>query len=131
VTKKRNIGLCLFLLLLTISALIVSKTKAQPESASEKAPPSLTVFEPQISGLSVTINGVTLPGYANASITRIHWDWGDGSSEDHWFPASHTYSKPGTYTITLTVYQSDGLSATKTLNVEVKPGSSTVSSARA
>jgi hypothetical protein len=82
-------------------------------------PPILTLFEPQVSGLTVTVNGVANPGYGGASITRVHWDWGDGSKEDHWFPATHTYSSAGTYTITVTAYQSDGLSTTKTLSVKV------------
>ncbi|RSN73423.1 PKD domain-containing protein [Candidatus Methanodesulfokora washburnensis] len=92
---------------------------------SETLPPTLTLFEPQISGLTVTINGVATPGYEGASITGIaphcfHWDWGDGNSEDHCFPATHTYSSAGTYTITVTAYQSDGLSTTKTLSVKVE-----------
>jgi hypothetical protein len=86
--------------------------------------PFLTLYDPQIAGLTVSINGTTAPGYKDAKITRIHWDWGDGFSEDHSFPASHTYRKPGTYTITVTVYQSDGLSTTKTLTLKVEAESS-------
>uniref|UniRef100_A0A7C1CFC2 PKD domain-containing protein n=1 Tax=Thermofilum adornatum TaxID=1365176 RepID=A0A7C1CFC2_9CREN len=82
--------------------------------------PFLTLYDPQIAGLTVSINGTTAPGYKDAKITRIFWDWGDGFSEDHSFPASHTYSKPGTYTITVTAYQSDGLSTTKTLTLKVE-----------
>jgi parallel beta-helix repeat protein len=82
-------------------------------------PPDLILIEPQISGLTVTVNGVATPGYAGASITKIHWDWGDGSSEDSPFPASHTYSNAGMYTVTVTAYQSDGLSVTKTLQIKV------------
>jgi PKD repeat protein len=80
------------------------------------APPSLTIsnrVSVSWNGLTVTINGEAAPGYSGASISRIHWDWGDGSSEDHWFPATHTYSNYGTYIITVTVYQSDGLTSTK------------------
>jgi PKD repeat protein len=66
-----------------------------------------------VNGLTVTINGAATSGYSGASITRIHWEWGDGSSEDHWFPATHTYSNYGTYVITVTAYQSDGLTSTK------------------
>jgi len=76
-------------------------------------PPSLTLFTPQIDGLTVTINGVTMPGMSGTSITRIHWDWGDGYSEDHWFANSHLYPNNGTYIITVTSYQSDGLTTTK------------------
>ena len=86
----------------------------------ESKPPTLILFEPQISGLTVTINGVANPGYEGASITRIHWDWGDGSSEDRWFPATHTYSSAGTYTMTVTVYQSDGLTTAKTITVTLQ-----------
>jgi len=82
-------------------------------------PPSLTLYEPEIDGLTVTVNGVTTPGTPGASITRLHWDWGDGHEEDHWFPASHTYAEAGIYTITVTSYQSDGLSTTKSITVTV------------
>ena len=88
----------------------------------EAMPPILTLYDPQIDGLTVIINGIAAPGYKGAKITRIHWDWGDGFSEDRPFPATHTYSKPGTYTITVTAYQSDGLSTTRVLTVRVEAG---------
>jgi len=87
---------------------------------TENKPPTLTLYNPQVSGLTVAINRAATPGHSNASITKIHWEWGDGKSEDAWFPALHTYSKSGTYTVTVTVYQSDGLSTTKTLTVKVE-----------
>ena len=83
-------------------------------------PPSLTLFSPEVNELTVTVNGVATPGTPDATITRIHWDWGDGTEEDSWFPAVHTYENPGTYTVTVTVYQSDGLTTTKTLTITVK-----------
>jgi len=82
--------------------------------------PVITLYNPQVSSLTVTINGNVTPGYSGASISRVHWDWGDGFSEDHSFPATHTYSKPGTYTVTVTVYQSDGLTTKKTITVTVQ-----------
>jgi len=88
--------------------------------APSTTPPTLILYNPQINGLTVTVNGTATPGYSGASITKIHWDWGDKSSEDHSFPASHTYSNSGTYTITVTAYQSDGLSTTKTVQVKVE-----------
>gem|GEM_PF-1886280 len=91
-------------------------------TVEEKAatPPTLTLYDPQVNGLTVTINGVATPGYSGASISRIHWEWGDGSSEDSPFPASHMYSNAGTYTVTVTAYQSDGLSVTKALQIKVE-----------
>jgi hypothetical protein len=87
---------------------------------TESKEPSLTLYAPDVDGLTVTINGVTNPGTAGTTIIRIHWEWGDGYSEDQWFPASHTYSQAETYTVTVTSYQSDGLSTTKTVAVNLK-----------
>ncbi|MEM2045421.1 MAG: PKD domain-containing protein [Candidatus Bathyarchaeia archaeon] len=82
-------------------------------------PPILTLSDPEIQGLTVTVNGVAMPGTPGATITRIHWDWGDGYREDRGFAASHTYSSPGTYTLTVTAFQSDGLSTSKTKTITV------------
>lgn len=76
-------------------------------------PPNLTVFAPSFSELNVSVNGVVYPGTPGTTITRIHWDWGDGNSEDHWFPSYHSYAGVGQYTIRVTAYQSDGLNATE------------------
>jgi len=84
-------------------------------------PPSLTLFEPEINELTVTINGVANPGTPGASITKIHWKWDDGTEEDHWFPATHTYKTYGDYWIEVTAYQSDGLTATKWVTAHVWP----------
>jgi PKD repeat protein len=94
-------------------------TESSPQERENK-PPTLTLDNPQVNGLTVTINGAVSPGYSGASISRIHWEWGDGSSGDSGFPATHTYSKAGTYTITVTVYQSDGLTTKKTVTVTVQ-----------
>jgi hypothetical protein len=72
-----------------------------------------------INGKSVTIGGKTIPS-SGATITRIHWHWGDGTSGDQWFPASHTYSTSGTYTVTATAYDSAGKSASADLTVTTK-----------
>ncbi|MBU7023339.1 MAG: carboxypeptidase regulatory-like domain-containing protein, partial [Theionarchaea archaeon] len=82
--------------------------------------PSLALSAPKVDGLAVTINGAATPGTSNASITRVHWEWGDDSSGDHWFPASHTYSQAGTYTVTVTAYQSDGLQIAKSVDVKLE-----------
>jgi PKD repeat protein len=44
---------------------------------------------------------------------------GDGVEEDIHFPASHVYEKSGTYVITVTAYQSDGLTDNETVKVTV------------
>lgn len=45
------------------------------------------------------------------SITAYSWDFGDGSSAGTGATPSHAYATPGTYTITLTVTGSEGLTA--------------------
>ena len=98
-------------------AMFVIELATQPTTTTSV--PAITLSQPQINGLTITISGIATPGYSGASISRMHWEWGDGSGGDYSFPASHTYSKPGTYTITVTAYQSDGLSASKTITVTV------------
>jgi PKD repeat protein len=98
----------------------LSTTRTVTVRLAGSQPPSLTLFNPEIRGLTVTINGVTSPGTPGTTIVRIQWDWGDGIREDRWFAASHTYSRPGTYTITVSSFQSDGLSTTRTVTVSLK-----------
>jgi hypothetical protein len=75
--------------------------------------PDLVVFDPQISGCTVTINGVvTSP--CNDPVQLIHWEWGDTTSEDSWFPATHTYAQSGAYVVTVTAHTAAGYVSTKT-----------------
>jgi len=84
-----------------------------------RTPPELTLFTPEIGELNVTINGVATP-YSNFEITRIGWNWGDGALENSWFPALHTYSSAGNYTILVTAYQSNEQTTTKAITIEIK-----------
>jgi hypothetical protein len=59
------------------------------------------------------------PGTPGSTITRVNWNWGDGFIEDHPVPNSHTYGGVGSYTITVTAFQSDGLSTTKSMTIFV------------
>ena len=58
-------------------------------------------------------------GHAGRDITRVSWNWGDGVIEDHPVPNTHTYGGIGSYTITVTAFQSDGQSTTKSMTVFV------------
>ena len=49
------------------------------------------------------------------------WDFGDGSKGSGKSP-SHTYDKPGKYTVKLTVTDENGASATDTTTVEITEG---------
>ncbi len=52
-------------------------------------------------------------------ITSYSWDFGDGSGLNATASPSHTYTDIGSYTATLTVTDSEGLSASSTLEVSV------------
>jgi len=88
--------------------------------AQTLTPPSIDLSTPQVSGLTGNFNGVMLPTTTGASIIkRAHWSFGDGATAYSWFPATHTYARPGTYTVTATVVDSNGLTATASTVVTV------------
>lgn len=80
-------------------------------------PINLALQSPQVNDLDVSINGSVTSSCS--TITRLNWQWGDGTSEDRWFPASHTYATAGAYTITVVAYNDLGesKSATKAVNI--------------
>ena len=55
---------------------------------------------------------------------QIHWDFGDGNTSDEAI-AYNTYSEPGLYTVTLTVTNIYGESATSTYEIDLRDGSAT------
>lgn len=87
------------------------------ESQGNCSPPTISLGEPEINGTEVTINGVALPGGNSCTITSITWSWGDGNITTSWFPASHIYSKYGTYHIVVIAHQSNGLNASASVTV--------------
>jgi PKD repeat protein len=72
-----------------------------------------------VSGSTVTVGGTAAAGTAGTTITRIAWDWGDTTTEDHAVPNTHAYAATGTYTVTVTAYQSDGQSTSRTVRVPI------------
>ena len=69
---------------------------------------------------SYTVNVTDNSSY---DVTSRVWDWGDGTSETG-YQYSHTYSRAGTYTITLKVTNTDGLSdyASKSVTITAPGG---------
>ena len=67
---------------------------------------NLTLQSPQVTNLTVTVNGTVTS--TCSTITRLNWQWGDGAANDQWFPASHTYALSGTYPITVTAHNNLG-----------------------
>ncbi len=94
-------------------------------TAVQPLAPVLAIGDPLINGMTITVNGQTTPGTQGTTIDRIRWDWGDGSVEEHDFPAMHTYYESGSYQLTVSSHQSDGLSTIvhKTITVKAVPPS--------
>jgi PKD repeat protein len=83
--------------------------------------PVLTLLEPVIDGMNVTVNGNLNPGGPGVVITSVTIEWDDGNlslSAD--LPATHRYPQSGIYTVNITGNQSDGQSVTKGITVNIR-----------
>jgi PKD repeat protein len=86
--------------------------------------PSLSGYSFSPSSLSVTVNGANFTDSSTDSIGTIvshSWTFGDGSTSTATNP-SHTYAASGTYSVSETVTDNGGMSATKTSSVTVSSG---------
>ena len=79
-----------------------------------------------VNGCEATVNGSvgTEPGCPQ--VERLRWQWSDGSENDSWFPASHTYSEPPVqwthgYSVIVTAYTPVGHYKTVTGPVYILP----------
>lgn len=97
----------------------LADAETQVSTLEARMSPKLSLSSPRFDGLTLTVDGVIIQGICDSTIARVHWDWGDGNSEDHLLPASHTYSAFGKYTITVTAYQSDEFTSTKAINIDI------------
>jgi hypothetical protein len=89
--------------------------------SSPQTPPTISLFNPQVNGLTASFNGVMLPTFPGASIPNpAQWSFGDRSTAISWFPATHTFAHAGTYTVTVTTMDSNGLSASASVSVTVR-----------
>ncbi len=83
--------------------------------------PPVANFTYAASGLTVTFNASSSYD-PDGSIVSYAWDFGDGANTTGEV-VSHTYSRPGNYTVTLTVTDDDGLTATTSKTIRVQPSS--------
>jgi DNA integrity scanning protein DisA with diadenylate cyclase activity/PKD repeat protein len=93
-------------------------------------PPVLTLLEPVVSGLNVTLNGNLNPGSPGVTIESVTVDWNDGNitrSAD--LPETHRYAAAGIFTVSVTAKQSDGQSATRKITLELRKNTSVPSGA--
>jgi hypothetical protein len=61
----------------------------------------------EFDGLTVGVDGTARS--RDFKIARIVWNWGDGTVEESWFPARHTYAQAGRYMLGVSVYDSRGI----------------------
>lgn len=78
-------------------------------------------FTNTVSDLHVTLDGSASTAQSGQTITGYSWDFGDGTPAATGATAVHDYAAGGTYTVTLTVTDSRGLTGQATKQVTVAP----------
>ena len=73
------------------------------------------------SDLDLSVNASTSSAPAGRTITSYAWDWGDNTPAGSGVTAPHHYANGGTYTVTLTVTDSTGLTNSTSKQVTVAP----------
>jgi hypothetical protein len=94
----------------------------QPQGPTGPASaPVLTLLEPVIDGMNVTLNGNLNTISPGVTIDSVTIDWDDGNLTEYPdLPATYQYVKTGTFTINITGKQSDGQSTSRRITVDLK-----------
>lgn len=98
-------------------SLKTSSTQAQVVAVTPANVAPTASFTATPSGLAVSVDG-TASTDSDGSIAKLAWTFGDGGAATG-VTASHTYAAAGTYTITLTVTDDKGATASTTRSVTV------------
>lgn len=77
-------------------------------------------------GLSLSVDGTASSAVSPATISSYDWDWGDSTTHGTGSTASHTYGSAGTYTVKLTVTDSNGNTGSATASVTALSSAGTV-----
>ncbi len=98
----------------------VSDTAPQTITVTDEAPTAAVVVTTSLpaTGQPVRFNGAS-SGDVDGTISSYSWNFGDGSTGSGTTP-SHLYSSYGTYTVTLTVTDSDGRTANVSQQLTVR-----------
>ena len=87
---------------------MMTDTASDLVTVEEIQTPPTASFTVSVDFLAVSVNGGSSSDL-DGTIVSYSWDWGDGSMAGSGVTASHTYAAEGTYRITLTVTDDDGL----------------------
>lgn len=86
-------------------------------------PPLVAIFavtESNITKMMPVHFDATGSGGPDKTVQKYHWDFGDGTVEEHTTPlATHSFAETGQYTVTLTVYDKDNNSSTRKFEITV------------
>jgi PKD repeat protein len=80
--------------------------------------PSISVSVPDSAEVGKPIKLSCTSSAAGDPVVAIHWDFGDGTSADE-TPASHTYTRAGTYSLRVWAEGADGLKAQSSTSLNV------------
>jgi len=83
--------------------------------------PVLTLLEPVIDRMNVTLNGNLNAGSPGTTIESVTVDWNDGTITEYPdLPATYRYAAPGIFTINITGKQSDGKTTSKRITLDIR-----------
>jgi PKD repeat protein len=103
------------------NGLATTVTKSLTVAAAVVPPPTVSFSETTTAPAptpSAPINFISSAVAGSGTITAYNWNFGNGATSNVADP-SHTFLNAGTYTVTLTVTQTGGLTASKTATVVV------------
>jgi PKD repeat protein len=111
---------------MTISFTVVDGNSSPAPGSGAEPNPVITVQKTTIyPGHAVHVHAMESTLGAGTDITaRYEWDFGDPNGRYNklvGFNAAHLYENPGTYTITLKITNENGVSATRTTQITVRP----------
>jgi PKD repeat protein len=110
-----------FTVTLSVTTSVAANTATKPDYiVLQGAPVASFTAAPASGNAPLTVHFTDTSAAGTSPITLRQWDFGDGSAPSGATNPAHTYTKPGSYTVTLTVMTAVG-SDLKTATITVSP----------